>query len=166
MKALICFFVLFAQTSLQARFVNEMPFDTQKKEADLIVIATPTKTVNTDELWSYPDVKTISFDPKTKEKTVTDTKGLGVETTFRVLAILKGDEEIKNFVLHHYRKLPSEKPVINGVTHLSFDTNKGDVYIMFLKREKDGRYSAVVGQADPKNSIIQLETHNTWFPRK
>jgi hypothetical protein len=84
---------------------------------------------------------------------------VGLSTEFQVRLVLKGDKGMNKFVLHHYR-LKHEEPTINGPQLVVFDSKVWSrPYLLFLLRERDGRYAPVTDQTDPAlYSIIQLET--------
>ncbi len=107
---------------------------------------------------------------------------VGVESTFQVLAVIKGKVEKKQIVVSHFRypkaagrekgngnvsrdsddvELVSfrQTPDIDGPTLLRFkpDPDEPLRYLMFLKRRKDGRYECVSGQVDPAVSVNKLE---------
>ncbi|MBI3552925.1 MAG: hypothetical protein HY077_10455 [Elusimicrobia bacterium] len=133
-----------------ARAWQRMAFPSMRANADLIVIGQAVAVKRTKDVLSE-----TSFLPGSPPSAVPwDLEG--VETTFEVLGVLKGDENLKSFVLHHYELAPSVDIVINGPAFVSFDPNEYQLYLMFLKREKDGRYVSVNGQIDPAGSIIRL----------
>jgi hypothetical protein len=109
---------------------------------------------------------------------------VGVESTFRVLAVIKGKLERKQIVVFHFRypkaarhekgannvsrdadevkaRLVSfrQTPDIDGPCLLRFEPDPDDPprYLMFLKKRKDGRYECVSGQVDPNVSVNKLE---------
>lgn len=121
--------------------------------ADLIVIGTPVEVKETAERSPLPNIAKISFrDGKDGKKS--DVMGVGIETTFDVLAVLKGDAALKKFILHHYREV--ETASINGPGLVSFDPTQKKRYLMFLERETDGLYGAVSGQTDPYIAIREI----------
>ena len=63
-----------------------------------------------------------------------------------------------NILLRHYKEASSGISK-NGPGLVSFDPKDGKQYLMFLVREKDGRYVAVSGQTDPDLSIEALQQH-------
>ena len=154
--------------SANARVAHNMPIAQQEKQADLIAIGSPISTKETSEVFTFPYAKAIIFDPKTKTKVISDVTGSGIETTFQALAVLKGPPQIETFVFHYYRQhydsqissRTSEVHEINGSNSVSFDTTKGDCYLMFLKKDADGNYVAVAGQTDPGNSIRRIAHTN------
>jgi hypothetical protein len=117
-------------------------------KADLMVIATPTASDDTKEHIDLPGF--------------VGQRVIGVETKFKVSAVLKGDKALKDFVLHYYRPDPAGMMVPNGPTFISFPISKKPAdrtrtYFLYLLREADGRYASVVGQADPGLGVRELE---------
>ncbi len=140
----------------QGRGVQGMSFEDMKKKADLIVIATPLASQDTKERTKLHDLDTHFND--------TGTIVIGVNTTFLPLTILKGElpKEKSEFIMHHYRFKEGES-LINGPLFVSFKDFKKQGYLMFLKKEKNGKYSPVNGQYDPKRiSIRKLEGTVFW----
>ena len=120
-----------------ARLVRMCPDQELFDKSDLVVIATPVATKDTNEHGSHPNRATQAI--------------IGVETTFSVSAVLKGDPAIKRFVLHHYRADKMRHP--NAPVFISFDLKEHRIFHLFLLREPDGHYAPVAGQEDPEISI-------------
>jgi hypothetical protein len=133
-----------------ARLTLGLPYDAQMDKATLVVIATPTAVAETSELVALPNIVTVHLDG-TKE----DVMGKGVETSFEVLTVLKGERGTKTFVLHHF-KLAKPEVGMNDPMLVSFKPGEKKRYLMFLQKEADGRYAAVCGQTDPGYSIKEL----------
>jgi hypothetical protein len=115
-------------------------------KADIVVIAKPTSTQDTKERTKFPqpgDVIPI----------------IGVDTKCEIRVVLKGKKSLRSFVLHHYRLAEPDISVANGPPALlAFDTRKPSPYLMFLVRERDGRYAPASGQDDPALlSVFKLE---------
>ena len=141
MKTLLsaCAFFLFISAS-PARFVEIWPYDKMKESADLIVIATPTAVKVTDE----------------RAKVLNTVAVEGLETTFEVIAVLKGDNATKRIVFHHYQEAGKVGIQINGPLLISFRPAEHKKYLLFLKREADGRFASITGQADPGDGVKDL----------
>ena len=143
----------------QAHMMRSISYSELFKKADRIVIAKPiTKSAHTNERGYFDDL--VSVDQSGKE---TPVPAAGVETTFEVLEVVKGPEAPKRFVLHHYRDAtpPSAGLSVDGPFTVSFDptdpTRRRD-FLLFLVREKDGRYAPYGGQTDPSDrSIFALD---------
>jgi len=142
---------------VSARAVRIWSYQELLDKSDLVVIATPTATNDTEEHIDLP-----GFDGE---------HVVGVETRFSVSAVLKADKAFSAVVFHHYRAADSTNipHVPNGPSFVSFDPPKNSIvnlvrekppiqrtYILFLIREADGRYAPVVGQADPGLGIKEL----------
>jgi len=125
-------------------------YDMLNDKAALVVIATPTKVVETSELMVFPNITTVY--PNGQQRPV---KGKGVETTFKVLTVLKGEPDIKQLILHHYS--PASTPAGGEPMLVSFKAEGKKQYLMFLRKEADGRYVAVSGQTDPQFSFIGFD---------
>lgn len=138
------------------------------KRADIVVIATPT------------DTRDLS-----QRRKLLDLPAVGVETSFKVQALLKGRVKGNTIVLHHYRfdykaieaasnqkeevkAIIAAMDLINHALPVRFpgDSEAGypGEYLMFLVREKDGRYVPLLGQVDSFTSIRRLELPDTDDP--
>lgn len=121
-------------------------FDELTKSSDVIVIAEDVAVRDLAETTVLPN-----YNPATKV--------VGVETTFKVVAVLKGQMSGPNFLLHHYRfSTPSvirEMTALNGTIMVTFLGNK-QRYLMFLNKESDGRFVPASGQTDPYLSIRSI----------
>lgn len=127
-------------------------YDMLNDQATLVVIATPTKVTETTELAALPNIVT------SHNGTNENIMGNGVETSFDVLTVLKGEGSTKTFVLHHFKLAnPGAPPA--GPLLVSFELKDKKRFLMFLQREADGRYVAVSGQTDPMLSIIGIESN-------
>jgi hypothetical protein len=115
-------------------------------KSDLVVIAIPTSTHDIRERFSYPS---ICFHRPV----------VGVETTFAVSAVLKGDYNRKQLILHHYR-LDNDRIgnafIVNGPLLVFFDPARKQTFRLFLVRESDGVYNPVSGQTDALLSVKSL----------
>ena len=148
----VLFLSLFVAAS--ARPLSYLPYDTNRLtlEADLIVIAAPVTVRETKEKTTIPFIASHDIDG------YHPVPAIGVETTFKVLSVSKGDTTLKRFVLHHLRivkesdsEITYEQPLL-----VSFNPKEKIKYLMFLKKESDGRYAAVSGQTDPLLAILGL----------
>ncbi|MBP7252121.1 MAG: hypothetical protein KBA75_01400 [Alphaproteobacteria bacterium] len=82
--------------------------------ADIIVIATPTATTELTEHTPPPNIRTV--DKAGKEMPV---MGTGLNTHFQIISVRKGEANLKEFTLHHFR-LTVVGPQVNGPGLLSF----------------------------------------------
>ena len=88
-------------------------------------------------------------------------KVTGLATKFEIKVVLKGDKTLEKLVLHHYRLAPREMP-INAPSLVSFvfayEPAQRESFLLFLRKEADGRYAPVSGQTDPARvSVIKLQ---------
>jgi len=143
MKYIFTGFLILAATTFEAdaRFIAARPFEEMEKTADTIVVAKPVSTKDTDE-----QTNLSSFKPPVPV--------VGLSSEFEVGLVLKGDSSLKKLVVHHYRR--AGHPEWNEFNLASFDPKDSTNYLLFLKREADGRY-APLDQIDPAStSILKL----------
>lgn len=124
-----------------ARPVADWPYKNLVREADLVVLAAPESSADSE-------------DPPAKEGW--EANCVGVNTTLRVLAPLKGEVQGK-LTLFHYRLKP-DLAYVNGPFLTTFRVparaeEGGPCYLLFLKKKADGRYEPVAGQLDSVLSI-------------
>src|SRR5438874_6541399 len=133
MKKLILFMLLALPWPLTGRLMKDWTFQEMFAKSDLVVIATPIATFETGEHTALKDM-------------APPVEVLGLSTEFQVCLVLKGDKATNKFVLHHY-KLEHEEPMISGPELISFDPKLwGPPFLLFLVKERDGRYAPVTGQ--------------------
>jgi hypothetical protein len=148
-----CFtlFALLAVCSLcHARPAAVWTYEKLVAEADLVVIATPTETKDMEKT-VLPNIQQIGADGER-----VPFPAVGVETTFEVLAVLKGDEKPKTFVLYHLRETKPEN-VPNGPQLIApFEPKKQQRYLLFLRQEADGRFVSVTGPIDAAVGVKDL----------
>ena len=138
-----------------ARLVQLPGFDELFAKSDLVVIARPTtKTADTSEKTVFPGLFVTGQNGKSSQ-----VQAIGVETTFTVEKVIAGRLEGREFVLHHLRRADPDPWTINGPLLVSFDpsSNTGRGILLFLVREKDGRYAPYSGQTDPGFSVFALQ---------
>jgi hypothetical protein len=123
-----------------ARAIRNWSFQELFDKSDLVVIATPTASDDTQEKTELPGLAAQRV--------------IGVETKFKVSGVLKGEKPKKDLVLHHYKVDGGSIP--NGPILVSFDLKKERTYLLFLVREEDDRYAPVVGQVDPGHQGINV----------
>jgi len=146
--------ILLTAGTAAARGVRIWPNQELLDKADLVVLATPTGNVDTQEHIDLPGFAGEHV--------------VGVETRFAVAAVLKGDHALKDLVLHHYRTDDGANfpHVVNGPTFVTFTPAEGPAafartYLLFLLREADGRYAPVVGQTDPGLAVRAVGVDKT-----
>lgn len=137
MKTIItCFLILATSLVAQARIIPHWSDQELLEKSDLVVLATPTATADTQERTDLPGFLAQHV--------------IGIETGFAVSAVVKGDKTMKNFVLHHYRADEERAGlVVNGPNLIAFKPEEKRKFLLFLIREADGRYAPTVGQVDP-----------------
>ena len=115
-------------------------------KADLIVIASAVDVRDTGVKTTVPNIKRGN-----------DLIGaVEMETTFEVSAVLKGKVESARLVFCHLREEKKEVASRGEPGLVAFDPGAKKQYLLFLKRDAEGRYSAVVGQTDPADAVREL----------
>jgi hypothetical protein len=146
--------VLLSAVALEPADSRNIPwfdYDVLFAKSDFVVIAEPaSKTRDTRER----TVLTENISP--------GVSALGVVTEFECLLVLKGAKR-QHFTLHHYRLAPAdhvgrvETVILNGPTFKTYEPKLGgQPFLMFLVRERDGRFAAVAGQIDPLISVQEI----------
>jgi ankyrin repeat protein len=154
-------FLMAAIFVVDARFINSPDLRTIDKTVDIIAVAEPISTIDTAEQTNLPHISP-------------DIYVIGVSSEFEIVFVLKGDTNLTKLVVHHYRL--ADHSGWNEFDLASFNPKKPTKYLMFLKREPDGRY-APFDQIDPAvTSILQLngpgwdkmklEDFKEWFDAK
>jgi hypothetical protein len=118
-------------------------------KADLIVIAKAIDVRDTGAKTTVPNIARGNESIRAVE----------METTFEVSAVLKGKAEGARLVFCHLREEKKELASRGEPELVAFDPGAKKQYLLFLKREAEGRYSAVVGQTDPADAVKEL---NPW----
>jgi hypothetical protein len=93
-----------------------------------------------------------------ERSTLLSLKVIGVVTDFQTHLVLKGDTSIKTFRLHHYtlESARDEETIANGPNLIKF-SREHPPFLLFLVKERDGRYAPVTGQEDPAlHSVLEL----------
>ncbi len=145
-RIVVCLLLLFAADSGFGREVTISSYRFLYADAELVVIAKPHGTKFTTE--------------KTKLEGV---EVLGVSTEFEVVVLMKGETALKYFVLHHYAE--KENRLADGLNLVWFpydpkEPRSSPSYLLFLRKEADGRYAPVNTQADPAlSSVVKLPAH-------
>ena len=155
--ALLARLLVPCEARVSIRWTNE----SLMAKADLAILAIPIAVKDTGEKTSFAILKSrrqTGGEPPTQYILV---PAVRMETTFKVLTTLKGENETKKIVLHHLREIEKSKVTPNGKIILysggpnlvSFDPKGNKQYRLFLKRESDGHFTPVSGQTDPADSI-------------
>jgi hypothetical protein len=125
-----------------ARPVQLLSYQELLDKSDLIVVAKPLSTQEAPEQVVAPD-----FWPGPV---------VVLSTEFDVSIVVKGDKSLKRIVLRHYRfARPEDEDPIDGPWLVSFDPAEKKSYVLFLKKEEDGRFSPINGQVDPGECAVR-----------
>ncbi len=146
-------FLLFVSFA-DARSVAHWPYDKLTAVADLVVIATPVAVRDTQEKTTLPGIQRSGAD-----NIGHPIPAIGIETSFEILSVLKGDQSIKKILFYHLREVEKLEVQINGPGLVTFDPKEKKRFLLFLKRESDGRYSSLTGQTDPVRGVKDLGTY-------
>src|ERR1017187_4301089 len=103
MKFIITSFLILAGTTFvaDARFIDSRTFREMDKTADIIVVAKPVSTKDTDEQTNLPYISPAVH-------------VVGLSSEFEVSLVLKGDNSLKKLVVHHYRLANSDPEIGRG----------------------------------------------------
>jgi hypothetical protein len=138
-----------------ARPVAHWPYDKLTAEADVIVIGTPISVRDTVEKTTVPGLQGVGPDNVGRP-----IPAIGVETTFELLAVLKGEKSMKKLAFHHLREAEKQdRHQVNGPGLVAFDPKEKKRFLLFLRRESDARYSPLTGQTDPIGGVKDLGTY-------
>jgi hypothetical protein len=127
---------------VDAHILEPWSYQQMFDKADLVVIATFVSSKDTSEHAALRDLSPPS-------------KVIGVVSDFETRLTLKGPKD-KRFELHHYRL--DEVEYSNGPSLIDIKPGRETTFLLFLIKEKDGRYAPVTGQTDPAAlSVLELE---------
>src|SRR5947207_7608212 len=124
MRIIVCFMVLLPLLAT-ARRVQVMSAEEMFKKADLVGICQPVSIKQTAEQSVLTNI--------TPQIPV-----IGLETTFNIREVHKGDKTLKQFVLHHYRLADLGTPMRNGPSLLEFAGRTNELFLLYLAKEPDG----------------------------
>ena len=139
----------------ESRLTYWWTFEELQAKSDIVVIAEMLGTRNMK-------VKALLIDTRPPYPAVE------LNTEFKVLTTLKGVVDSKRLTLRHYRTDTEllSGGILNGPGFVEFTRGPMNVYLLFLKQEFDGLYSATSGQVDPHSSVFALPRHSlTPFPQ-
>jgi hypothetical protein len=155
MKTPLSLLVLIALPAVASAFgITVWTYQEMQDKADLVAIAEVISSNDTSEKMKLDDLSPRNV--------------IGVETRFKVTAVLKGGRYVKEFVLHHYRmgEITVNDVGLVGVGR-SYGTApfaRGECYLLFLTLEPDGRYAPVSGQGfSARASIVRLNSSNKYW---
>ncbi len=97
-------------------------------KADVVIIATFVSSKDTSEHTMLRDLTPPS-------------KVIGVVSDFEIRLTLKGPRDLKGFQLHHYRL--DDVEYANGPSLIAIKPGRKPTFLLFLIKEKDGRYAPV-----------------------
>jgi len=138
---LILLTLILAQT-LAARSTRDWTDQEIFAKSHLVIIARAIATKDTVERSTLPNIEPL-------------TKVVGVETTFQTCAVLKGVSITPDVRLHYYRL--DERESTNGAMLVEIPPDKPHIYLLFLIKERDGRYAPATGPTDPAaQSVLRL----------
>jgi hypothetical protein len=139
-RLLVLMFFLIPQV-LSARIVRTWSYQEMFDKADLVVIASVVSTKDTKE----------------RTTLLNDVNVVGVFTEFKSLLILKGPKTVPTFQLRHYRlQSENDEKIVNGPDLVRIGPHH-PVFLLFLTKDRDGRYSPLTGQTDPATfSVLRL----------
>ena len=141
---LACSAILFT-FSAHGRIMPRFPFQMMYTQANLVVIARPISVKDTSEKTTLPGI--ISTFPDGTQHRI---DAVGVETEFSVEALVKGEKSPgTKFMLHHLKLADPKDIGNNGPMLVTFDPSQPESYLLFLKKEADGRFAPINGQTDP-----------------
>ena len=134
----ICLLLVFVAEAGFGRFVQIKTYRELYDDSDLVVIAQPRASQDTAE-----------------RNVLANTDAVGVSTEFEVALTLKGERPVERITLHHYR-YATERIANNGPVFERFNCGADSTsYLLFLKKEADGRYAPVDGQTEPGIDAVQ-----------
>ena len=82
-----------------------------------------------------------------------------MNTEFETRLVLKGDQKVGKLILRHYKidDALERLRIADGPDLVSFDSKQHNAYLLFLLKQRAGRYVPASGQIDPAAfSIIKL----------
>src|SRR6185295_4414116 len=131
--------ILWLSVTVLGRAVYYMTEDQMRKASDWIVMGKVSATRDLDE-----------------SSTLNGHKCRGVETTFTISRVLKGDStNPRTIVLHHYR-LDQNIEYSYAPYLLNLNANRTDEYLLYLLKEGTGRFVPVSGQVDPASDAVRM----------
>lgn len=135
-----------------AQFRGNESYQKLMEDSDLVIIGTPVKpSKQLSEITEIPNFYKVRNNGSRVQGQLR-----GLETTFAIDSIIKGDDKIKSVILHHY--MVTETCGGNCTKLVSFDPihnvqDQGS-FILFLVKEKEGRFAPTHGQIDPGEKAI------------
>lgn len=143
---LMCLLLLIPSL-LGARLMEAWTYQEMFNKADLVVIGRNVSTSDLDEHILLPGYKP-------------PLPVVGVITKFKIGLVLKGPKETAEIELHHYRyaNRNDEDAVSNAPNLIDIKSNFHASFLLFLIKDKDGKYVPLSGQTDPAAfSVLVLQ---------
>ena len=140
--------------ALNARISPAWTFQEMFDKADFVVIAEVVSTKETEERNTLQDIEP-------------HVAVIGILTDFKSRLVLKGSHSLATFQLHHYRfRSEDDKFAANGPDLVDL-SGYHQIFLLFLVKEKDGKYAPVTGQTDPASlSVLELKASVVDAPGK
>ncbi len=122
----------------------------------------------TSRLWTEAEMRTASdlvvVGTVAKMKDLEETSDIahfphqfrGVETTFAVSKVLKGNFTNSTVVLHHYRQETNNFLLANGPNLLELTPNSTNQYLLYLVKDGPTRFAPTTGQVDPAMEAVKM----------
>jgi hypothetical protein len=130
---------------MDARIVKPWTYQEMFDKADLVVVAEALSTKDTGERSTLQDLEP-------------HVGVIGIVTEFKSRLILKGAQIVKTFQLHHYRFQSEDDKLAADGPDLVELSGQHQVFLLFLIKERDGRYAPVTGQTDPASfAVLELK---------
>jgi hypothetical protein len=149
----LCIILCIASSTVYAWLFRSLRYEGLIKKSDLIVVAKPTKNRITQEKLSKIDNIELKK------------PAIGIETTFLREGILKGTIKKKEFVLHHYQ-VDEMYRKLGFPFLLRLNPKDKTRYLLFLKKEEDGRYAPLSGFANPGLSVCAIKDNYVYVSGK
>jgi hypothetical protein len=150
-----CLALTLVSPRAHARRIEDWPYDKLSKHASLVVIVQP---LAVREAKAKDGLKF----PGGGARVLT-----GIVTTFKVLAVVKGEHKNEKLEIAHFR-VKDGVIIANGPLLVYFHNRpgKGETvetsgvikknFMLFLKKDKSGRLEFVSGQMDPSLSVREM----------
>lgn len=154
MRIALAFLTLVSVAAVgEARPVRAWTYQELVKESDLVVIATPISSRDLNGEVEVPNVM-----QRDAAGTLKPVMAVGVETKFEVQVVLKGEkQDLKDFVVYYLREPDKQPAAPNGPMFATFNLKQPTRYLLFLKRDADGRYVSTTGQTDSAIGVKDLQ---------
>lgn len=130
---------------LNARLREAWTFQRMFDKADLVVIARVIASKDNGEVMPFPDFPSLTV--------------IEVLTEFETRIMIKGPKNLTKFRLRHYRYRSEEEAfaVANNPQLTKINPGEHPAFLLFLIKERDGRYVPFGGQTDPAAlSVLDL----------